>query len=429
MTSSEPPATVSLSDPGDLIAATPVLLGFVPRSSLVAMSLGGVSGRRLGLTLRIDLPPPEHIAGAAEAVVHGILLDKPSAVVLLVIGPGGDAGPPAVELVERVIACLGSRSVEACHALWTESTAAGSRWRCYDECGCTGVVPRSSASALAAAARAEGRIVRADRAELERLVAPVDGGVLRRRETLLDAAVDAEADTLFAAFAADADDAFARVAAGDVAATRRGMRADTGHDPGADVIEGIAALDAALDAAHAAVAAADDTLDDTPDHAPDGTASGGVAGSGHPPAGDDHWLDDEQVVALTRALQSPAVREAAIAACTGSRAEAAAALWAALTRGTPDPEAAEPAALLALMGLLQGDGALANVALQRAEAAWPAHRFTATLRGLAAIGIRPSELRNCLTGAPMPGVSRQRPKHRARAGGASRSARRRRQGL
>jgi hypothetical protein len=274
--------------------------------------------------------------------------------------------------------------------------------------------------------------VRADRAELERLVAPVDGGVLRRRETLLDAAVDAEADTLFAAFAADADDAFARVAAGDVAATRRGMRADTGHDPGADVIEGIAALDAALDAAHAAVAAADDTLDDTlddtPDHAPDGTASGGVADGGHPPAGGDHWLDDERVVALTRALQSPAVREAAIAACTGSHPEAAAALWAALTRGTPDPEAAEPAALLALMGLLQGDGALANVALQRAEAAWPGHRFTATLRGLAAIGIRPSELRNCLACAPMPGVSRQRPKHRARAGGASRSARRGRQG-
>jgi Domain of unknown function (DUF4192) len=425
MTSSEPPATVSLSNPGDLIAATPVLLGFVPRSSLVAMSLGGASGRRLGLTLRIDLPPPEHIAEAAEAVVHGILLDKPSAVVLLVIGPGGDAGPPAVELVERVIACLGSQSVEACHALWTESTAAGSRWHCYDECGCTGVVPRSSASGLAAAARAEGRIVRADRAELERLVVPVDAGVLRRREALLDAAVNAEADTLFAAIAADADGAFAGIAEGDVARTRRARRADAGPDPRADAIEGIAALDAALDAAHAAMAAPDDTPDDT---APD-TAGGGAAGSGHPPVGDDHWLDDQQVVALTRALQSPAVREAAIAACTGSRPDAAATLWAALTRGTPDPEAAEPAALLALMGLLQGDGALANVALQRAEAAWPGHHFTATLRGLAAIGIRPGELRNCLTGAPVPGVSRQRPKHRGRAqGSTSRSARRHRRG-
>jgi hypothetical protein len=121
----------------------------------------------------------------------------------------------------------------------------------------------------------------------------------------------------------------------------------------------------------------------------------------------------------------PAVREAAIAACAGPRPAAAETLWAALTRGTPDPEAAEPAALLALMGLLQGDGALANVALQRAEAAWPGHRFTATVRGLAAIGIRPSELRSCLTGQSEPGRVARQQKRRGRAQGrASRSRRR-----
>ena len=111
-----------------------------------------------------------------------------------------------------------------------------------------------------------------------------------------------------------------------------------------------------------------------------------------------------RAVAVVRALQIPVVRDAAVAACTGSRPAAAEALWAALARGTPDPEAAEPAALLALMGLLHGDGALANVALQRAEAAWPGHHLTATLRGLAAAGIRPSELRACLIGAPLPGL-------------------------
>lgn len=398
MSSPEPPATVSLSDPGDLIAATPVLLGFVPRSSLVAMALGGASGRRLGLTLRIDLPPPEHIAGAAESVVHGILLDHPSAVVIVVIGPGGDAGPPAAELVERVVAGLAARAVDACHALWTESTVAGSRWRCFDECGCTGIVPRSSASPLAAVAHAEGRVVRADRAELEQLVAPVDDAVLRRREALLDAAVDAEADAVFAEFAAEADT--------DPAGSRSGSATAGGAAPRVDVTEGIAALDAALTAARAVV-------------------------TGPAPVGDDRhgdgWLDDERVVALTRALQLPEVREAAIAACIGSRPAAAEVLWAALTRGTPDPEAAEPASLLALLGLLQGDGALANVALQRAEAAWPGHSFAATLRGLATIGIRPSELRNCLTGAPAPGGHRQRPKRRGRTrGGAPRSAQRRR---
>src|SRR4051794_18108713 len=138
MTSPEPLATVSLSDPGDLIAVTPVLLGFVPRSSLIAMAVGGASGRRLGLTLRIDLPPPEHIASAAETVVDGVLLDHPSAVVLIVVGPGGDAGPPAVEFVEQITAGLAGHAGEACPALWAESTAAGRRGGRYGEGAGTG---------------------------------------------------------------------------------------------------------------------------------------------------------------------------------------------------------------------------------------------------------------------------------------------------
>src|SRR6185436_1598761 len=200
MNSSEPLATISLSEPGDLIAATPALLGFVPRSSLVAMALGGASGRRLGLTLRVDLPPPEYVVEAAAKVVGGVLLDHPAAVVVIVVGPGGDAGPPAIEFVERVVAGLAEHGVDACHALWTESTAAGSRWRCYGECLCTGLVPPPSTSPLMAAARAEGRVVHADRSDLERLVAPLDEAVLRRREALLDSAVDAEAEATFAAF-------------------------------------------------------------------------------------------------------------------------------------------------------------------------------------------------------------------------------------
>jgi hypothetical protein len=68
----------------------------------------------------------------------------------------------------------------------------------------------------------------------------------------------------------------------------------------------------------------------------------------------------------------------------------------------PDPEAAEPAALLALSALLRGDGALANVALDRAETAWPGHGFTAMLRDLARAGTRPSELRACLAGRSIP---------------------------
>src|SRR5262249_26235297 len=144
---------------------------------------------------------------------------------------------------------------------------------------------------------------------------------------------------------------------------------------------------------------------------------------GGPPADSDGWLDDETVVALARALQLPLVRDAAVAACTGSRPAAAEALWAALARGTPDPDAAAPAAPPALIGLLQGDGALANVALQGPEAEWPGHRFTAPLRGLVGVGIRPCDLRACLAGAPLP---RPVGPHQRRGPQRSKPARRRR---
>ncbi len=107
-------------------------------------------------------------------------------------------------------------------------------------------------------------------------------------------------------------------------------------------------------------------------------------------------LPDARVVALATALGIPAVRDAALERCTGSRAAAAEQLWAALVRETPDPEAAEPAALLAVSALLRGDGALTNIALDRAERAWPGHRLTALLQAVVDAGLRPSQVRELL---------------------------------
>ena len=66
------------------------------------------------------------------------------------------------------------------------------------------------------------------------------------------------------------------------------------------------------------------------------------------------------------------------------------------TPARTEPEAAEPAALLAMSALLRGDGALANVALDRAERAWPGHAFAALVRRAAMAGIRPSVMREML---------------------------------
>ena len=61
-----------MRDPGELCAALPYLIGFHPRDSLVVVAFGGPSGRRVGLTQRVDLPSPEHAPGVCGALAHNV---------------------------------------------------------------------------------------------------------------------------------------------------------------------------------------------------------------------------------------------------------------------------------------------------------------------------------------------------------------------
>jgi hypothetical protein len=179
---------------------------------------------------------------------------------------------------------------------------------------------------------AAGQVVRADRDALERFVAPTDPAALHRREARLVAARDVPPD---------------------------------------DAAAGLAAVA----------------------HAVEETAAGRFR------------VTDGAVVALATALVHPRVRDRVLLRCAeagaapgaGAGATAAAEeLFALLCRELPDPEAAEPAALLAACALLRGDGALANVALARAEGSWPGHRLTGLLREAAERAVHPRELRASL---------------------------------
>jgi hypothetical protein len=333
------PSTLRVREPGELLAAVPILLGFHPRESLVLVATGGESGRRLGLTLRVDLPPPEHDAAVAADAVQNLLLDSPTGAAVIVVAGSAEAVRPREDLVGLVVHALEARGIDVHTVLSTPSTAAGSRWTCYDPCGCTGHVPEGSATPFAAASVAAGRVVRADRSELEQLLAPAHPERIRRREALLIRAAD---EALYQP---------------DPGASRRAV-AD-GEVPGAE----LAFVDAAI-----ADAAADRLV-----------------------------LDDTRVVTLAALLAVPDVRDAALLRCVGPAAAAAEQLWTALVRETPDPEAAEPAALLAVSAMVRGDGALANIALDRAEQAWPGHRLTAILRSVL-LGMRPEEIREWVRG-------------------------------
>jgi hypothetical protein len=82
---------------------------------------------------------------------------------------------------------------------------------------------------------------------------------------------------------------------------------------------------------------------------------------------------EDQLVDLAMALADRRRRDAALTYHLGADAQAAMRLWTALVRRLPAPYRAEPAVLLAVGAHLAGDGVLANVAIETALQAAPAH--------------------------------------------------------
>ena len=181
---------IRLSDPSELIAAVPHLLGFHPRDSVVLLALHGKS---LGLTLRADLVAADQAPRLAEQLLPPIARQQPSGVALVVIGGEGapDDDLPHRVLVNALDDTLISAGLPVVHAAWTSETTHGAPWRCYDDPLCAGTVADPATSPLAAATVAAGAVTFSSREELVQLLAGEDPAVLRRRAALLDAA-DAE---------------------------------------------------------------------------------------------------------------------------------------------------------------------------------------------------------------------------------------------
>jgi len=330
--STAPATRVRLTDPSELIAAVPHLLGFHPRDSLVVISL---DGRRLGMTLRADLVDPEHRELLAEQLTAPLVHQQLTGVVLLVVGgvsgrvggPGGDPGAGTLPhrcLVDAVDDVLAAEGIGVQHALWAASTSPGVPWCCYDEPGCAGTVGDPATSPMAAATVAAGAVTFASREELAGLLTPDPAEALARRGRLL-AAADAEHPL------------------DPATAARRAER---------------------LGQLHAA-------------------AAGGAL-----------VLDDAAVVEVASALCDHRVRDGCLAWSVGAGGAAAEQLWLALVRATPAPERAEPAALLACTAYLRGDGALAGLALEVALTACPEHALAGLLRAALDGGLPPDLLRS-----------------------------------
>lgn len=93
-------ADITLRGPGDVLAVLPYQLGYHPRSCVVAVSL---RGRSVGLVARTDLPPDGHVDDAVTALVGPLHRDGATSVIAIGYEDEPDASQLSLlTLVERL---------------------------------------------------------------------------------------------------------------------------------------------------------------------------------------------------------------------------------------------------------------------------------------------------------------------------------------
>lgn len=343
MTTTPPTDTnIRISENADLIAAVPHLLGFHPADSLVVLGLHGGEPMSIGVTLRVDLPPPRHYDLLAGQLVLPLAdrgtdsaIDAIDAAVLITVGATPDArtsDPPCRALMAHLEAAFAEVGIPIVHRLWVPRIAKGIRWRCYDDADCGGPLPDPAATPLAAAAVVAGTVTMPSREAVVATLTPDSPGNLARRAGLLEAV-------------------------------------SRGSEPGSDSV----AL--SLERLTTVRAAIDSAIEEPP------------------------ILTDEDVLVLMDALADHRVRDACLIQDDEEHQIGAERLWMALARATPSPECAEPASLLAFCTYLRGDGVLTGIALDQAEKADPGHRLTMLLRESLQSGLPPQQLLKACAGA------------------------------
>ncbi|WIX78437.1 DUF4192 domain-containing protein [Amycolatopsis carbonis] len=187
MTTSTPPGTARalLTDPAQLIAALPYLLGFKPAGSVVLLG-HRPPGTRIGLILRADLPPRDLLAEQADALAPRFRVDDHTGVTVVIVG--GRAGPggelPHAEFAAELSRALKEYELPVMHPLWTPEISAGAPWACYREPTCGGLLPDPRDTVVAATITNAG-FVSFRREDVLALMEPRSPAALVQRRALL----------------------------------------------------------------------------------------------------------------------------------------------------------------------------------------------------------------------------------------------------
>jgi hypothetical protein len=332
--------SVRIGSPASMLAVVPHLLGFVPQSSLVVIGAGPPRGR-VHVTLRFDLPDPPDEAASREIAAHAAaVLARERLRTAIVIGYGPeDLVSPLAGIVRGELSTAGLDLKDVLRAedgrYW--SYVCGNPACCPAE----GVPFDGPAHPAAEVMATEGKTVLADRAALAATIAPVGG---LARQSMRQATLRAEQHAVMLLAQASRS--------GRERAARRLVTS-----------EGLSAVSEAIETYR----------------------RGGKLAS------------DDQVAWLSVALADLRVRDDAWARMDPGWREAHRRLWVDLLRRAEPPYVPAPAALLAFTAWQSGDGALANVALDRALDADPGYSMAQLLREAIDCGAPPSMARLPMT--------------------------------
>src|ERR1700729_3596636 len=331
---------VKVDSPTALLAVIPHLLGFVPQASLVVLGTEPPNDR-VKVTLRYDLPDPPGAGIAADIAEHAVgVLGSQRLATMMAVGYGPET------LVDPVAGALRDAAREAGIELRDVLRVEDRRYwsyLCADETCCPGAgTPFDPGAHSAAAAMASaGNRVRADRAAVAARVAPL-GGIAAQSMRQATRRAEQHASQLLAKVRKSAR----------IGAVRQMIAA-----------EGLNAVGAMIATYRA----------------------GGK------------YTTDYQIAWMTVALRDLRVRDDAWARMDPAYLDAHRRLWIDMTRGAHPGYPAPPAALLAFVAWQSGDGALANVALDRALADEPCYSMALLLRQVITAGAPPSLARLPMT--------------------------------
>ncbi|MEV4314618.1 DUF4192 domain-containing protein [Actinocrispum sp. NPDC049592] len=192
---------VQIKTPGELIAAVPHLLGFVPEESLVICSHRSPLTGELGICVRTDIPPPKDYRALAEQLSVPILRSNAATVTVVIVSQDEGRPPdklPATGQVEALVGVFAGCGVLVDHSLWTPKITADSPWWCYDAMECSGTVPDPRATELAAMTVAHGATTYRSREEMRATLEPGNSRMLAARSERIAMALRQQPDPAYA---------------------------------------------------------------------------------------------------------------------------------------------------------------------------------------------------------------------------------------